>query len=259
MSILVADPAREYLTLQRTSKLSPELFRDKTSQGRTRLRLKSKPISIPIGIHASSNGRLIVHMPGSMETVDGYCNKYRTLADFIQANDLAAVVRMDNEERDYHSYEHTLIDDLRFVVEYSLRNSAKICGADNPELWLMGFSGGTEAIGTIAHEFPASKILLMGPGIASEVFYNLKRGLESFRGELYLVQGQNDRNRFVGQLFYDWATNVTKKEMKIIPDCDHHFRHEANDKIYSRAPFWAFAGDNTFPDPTRGIRLVQKT
>lgn len=245
---------RENLVLKRRAKLSEEVIQE----GGTRLKLKSSPIEIQLGINYSSNGRIVIHYPGFMETVDGYCNKYKNLASFLQEKELGAVIRMDNFERDYHSYEDTLNDDLRSVIEYALKNSRDICGKDNPELYLMGFSAGTQAIGAVSHKYPVKKILLMGPGLALDYFHELKEGLEKFSGEVYIVQGQNDKHLGEGRAFYNWATGARKKDMKVIPDCDHRFSHEINDMIYSKAPFWAFCHDTSFPNPEGGIRLVQK-
>jgi len=247
----------EDLVLKRFAELGQKLKEDSSFMGRTRLRLKSQPIQLPIGINPSTNGRILVHMPGCEETADGYGMKYRTLATFLQEKELCAVVRMDNQERDYHPYEQTLHDDLRFVIDYALKNSERISGSTKPELYLMGFSGGAEAVGVVAHEFPVSKILLMGPGLVSEVFFPLKEGLGKFLGEVYIAQGEQDHVRS-GRFFYNMATHAKKRELAIVPNCDHQFRHEVNDRVYSKAPFWAIAGDTSFPSPEGGIRLVQK-
>ena len=41
----------------------------------------------------------------------------------------------------------------------------------------------------------------------------------------------------------------------MIPNCNHQFFGEANGKIMSKAPLWAFAGDTTFPSPEGGKKL----
>jgi hypothetical protein len=76
------------------------------------------------------------------------------------------------------------------------------------------------------------------------------------------VQGKDAKVKRA-QVFYDNSKNPDK-HLVIVPDCDDYFRHEKNDKIYSKAPFWAFGGTELlgeceeFPSPEGGIRLVQK-
>jgi len=84
--------------------------------------------------------------------------------------------------------------------------------------------------------------------------------MANFKGELFIVQGEQDSVMMGngGRVYCNMATSAKSKNLVMIPDCDHLFKHAANDRIYSRAPFWAFGGDSTFPDHTQGIRLVQK-
>lgn len=219
---------------------------------------KMEPIKLDLGVHPSDCGRILIHHPGCFETAEGYAQKYVTLADLIKNKGIAAVLRMDNDERKYHDYAETIYDDLRAVIEHAIRNSRRICGSDNPMIYLMGFSGGTSSIGAVAHEYPqVKKILLMGPGFAIDDETPVRKGLSRFCGEVYIVQGELD-NVNEGKTFYDMATAASRKELVIVPNCDHYFRHEVNDRIYSKAPLWAFAGDKTFPSPEGGIRLVRK-
>ena len=127
---------------------------------------------------------------------------------------------------------------------------------------LMGFSAGASAIAGAAHHFPeVTKVLLYAPSgdMGQEA---VRQGLRDFHGEVYIVIGAQDEVVGVeaGQLFYDLATGASHKELFTIPDCGHQFRGEANGRIMSQAPFYAFAADATdrspqFPDPTGGIRL----
>ncbi|MFA6462134.1 MAG: hypothetical protein WCV90_07780 [Candidatus Woesearchaeota archaeon] len=217
---------------------------------------KTQPIPLDIAITPVHNGKMIVHIPGFLETVNGYGNKYQTLANLLQQKSFAAMVRMDNRERDYHPLEETLFDDLRFVINYALAHAKEICGTDNPELYLMSFSGGANALGVLAPEYPqVKKMLMMGPAI--ECHSPIQERFSHYKGELYIVQGENDwvLNGEGGRIFHRLASRATRRELVIIPDCEHFFKHK--DEVYSKAPFWAFGGDTTFPDPEGGIKLVQ--
>jgi hypothetical protein len=38
-------------------------------------------------------------------------------------------------------------------------------------------------------------------------------------------------------------------QVKQVPDCDHRFSGEINSKLVTKAYYWAFCGDDSFPDP----------
>jgi hypothetical protein len=99
-------------------------------------------------------------------------------------------------------------------------------------------------------------MLMMGPAI--ECDSPIQERFSQYTGELYIVQGEDDDvlDGQGGKTFMSLASRATRKELVIIPDCDHCFKHK--DEIYSKAPFWAFAGDTTFPNPEGGIKLVSK-
>lgn len=53
------------------------------------------------------------------------------------------------------------------------------------------------------------------------------------------------------------ASDARKKALVVIPDCDHQFQGLVNGKIMSKAPFWAFADDESFPSPEGGTILYE--
>ena len=87
----------------------------------------------------------------------------------------------------------------------------------------------------------------------------MKKGLAKFRGDVYIAVG--DREEVVGpeagKTFYDLATAARVRKLVIVPNCNHQFFGEANGKIMSKAPLWAFAGDTTFPSPEGGKVLYR--
>jgi len=40
-----------------------------------------------------------------------------------------------------------------------------------------------------------------------------------------------------------------------VPNCDHSFSGETNDRMFSQAYLWAFAGDESFLSPEGGVLL----
>ena len=39
-------------------------------------------------------------------------------------------------------------------------------------------------------------------------------------------------------------------QVKQVPNCDHRFSGETNSKLVTKAFYWAFWSDESFPDPT---------
>lgn len=211
--------------------------------------------SLPIKIHSNNSGHIIINYPGAEGDIDGYNRKYETLAIHIQYTGLAAIVRSGNPFVPIHGWTMN----LRELINYCLENPKKICGADKPEMWLMGFSAGAGAIGLIAWEYPEiTKILLAAPanGVGEE---KLLAGLNKFAGEAYIIVGDHDEVVSIDdcQQMFDALSNAKHREFIVIPNCDHQFRGEENGRILSQAPFYAFDTGKkpNFPDPKAGIKL----
>jgi len=150
-----------------------------------------------------------------------------------------------------------MINNLRKMIEYSLTNSKKIANCKNPKLYLMGFSAGASTIAAVSAEYSeVEKILLMAPS-GDAGLDNCRKNLAKFSGEVYIAIGDKDDvvGTEAGKIFYDLVKAASKKELVIIPNCDHQFRGEINGKIMSVAPLWAFAQNKTFPSPDDGIVL----
>jgi hypothetical protein len=221
---------------------------------------KEVPIRFDIAVHPSESGNIVINYPGKEESIDGYCGKYRNLADFVQEKGVGAVVRSGNHLWKWLSYVQSVQDDLRLIIDYAVSHSHEICGSENPSVFLMGFSGGSFATAAVAHEFPqVEKILLTGPAYGNQRDI-VEAGLASYTGEVYILLGDNDHVLCgrAGRDFYDMAAAASRKELVVVRNCDHYFRHEVNDKIFSKAPLWAFAGETAFPSPEGGVRLVRK-
>ncbi len=212
--------------------------------------------SLDIAIHPYNNGKILINYPGAGGDIDGYNEKYIKLSNYIVEKGLAAVVRSGNQ------YAFGWDMNLRHVLAYCLSHSKEICGTNNPEIFLMGFSAGAGAIGMIAWEYPeVTKILLMAPaiGVGED---EVKQCLSKFKGQVYIVIGDKDEvvGPDAGKLFLDLSSSASYRELFIIPNCDHQFKGETNGRIMSEAPFYAFSQESKplFPDPSGGIVLYQK-
>lgn len=216
---------------------------------------KEFPARLDLAIHPNLSRRVIINVPGANGDIDGFEEKYKNLAHHIQSSDLGAVVRTDN------NFIAGYLPDarLRAALQYTREHAWEICGEAKPEVMLMGFSAGASAIAAIAHEYPeVTKILLQAPsGDMPEKM--IKDGLKKFKGDVVIVQGEKDEvvGPKAGKIFHDLATGASHKELIMVPDCDHQFRGEANGRIMSEAPFYAFTKGvkPKFPDPQGGIKL----
>lgn len=212
-------------------------------------------VNVELVTHPNTSGRIIVNVPGALGDIDGYAEKFKKLAHYIQSAELASVVRTGND------FLAGFLPDLslRTALEYAKTHAWEICGKYDPEILLMGFSAGASAIAADAHEYPqVTSILLYAPSgdMPDQMIQN---GLQEFNGNVCIVIGENDDvvGPQAGKTFYDLATGAQHRELIYVPSCDHQFRGEANGRIMSEAPFYAFAMDDRpkFPDPTGGIKL----
>jgi dienelactone hydrolase len=182
------------------------------------------------------------------------------MARFMQEKEVGTIIRMGNLISGTLPWPKTSIDNLRFVMDYCKRNSELLSGRADPRMYMMGYSSGAGIVAIVASEFSnVEKILLIAPG-GDCGLKRTKEGLEKYRGEVYIAIGKNDHTvgTKAGDIFYRWATQARKKELVKIPQCSHDFEGETNSRILSKAPLWAFAGDETFPSPEGGRVMYDK-
>lgn len=238
--------------VSRRARPDNESAREKTEGG------EETTISFEINIHdCPESNVIIVNYPGYQGDIDGYQGKYRTLADLIRRKGLGAVIRMNNQRRYGFLYEKSVVADLKAAIEYALANAKTICSTSEPNLYLMGFSAGAGAIAIAAADYPQiKKVLLLAPSVDAGKSA-IEEAFGKFRGEVYIAIGEDDEcvGREAGDYFLDVATGARKKKLVVIPNCDHQFQGQINGKIMSKAPFWAFAGDETFPSAEGGMEL----
>lgn len=215
------------------------------------------PLEIELAIHPLSNGVIVLNYPGIDGDIDGYNNKYGKLADFVQEKRVGTVVRMGNKFFSGLPHPEGMIDNFVHVLFYCLLNAKELSGTAKPKLYLMGFSAGASTVAAVAGDFSqVEKVLLIAPS-GDVGLSECKRSLEKFRGDVYVTVGESDEvvGPEAGQIFYDLAKVARTRELVVIPNCDHQFKGERNGEIMSKAPLWAFAGDQTFPSPEGGKKL----
>ena len=102
----------------------------------------TKKFDLELVIHPLNNGKIIVNYPGADGSIDGYNEKYKTLAEYIVSQGLASVVRLPNPYNFGFDWDMS----LRHALAYVHENSKNICGSDSPDIYLIGFSTGAGVI-----------------------------------------------------------------------------------------------------------------
>ena len=228
----------------------------RTFEGLYRFKISGIELTIPVqlAIHPNLSKRIIINVPGRRGDIDGFADKYKALAHYIQSEKLAAVVRTGN---DFEGYPGDI--NLNSALAYTREHAWEICGETEPEIMLMGFSAGAAAIAARAHEHPEVTKILLGAPATGLPGADVAKGMKKFKGEVYIMIGETDDNVGTesGQILYNWAKSASHKELFILPNCDHQFKGEINGRIISQAPFYAFAKEKKpyFPNPSGGIKL----
>jgi len=214
----------------------------------------SMDFELDVAIHPFNNGKIIINYPGADGTIDGYNNKYIKIADYLIEQKIGAVVRIPNISSLGFGWDIN----LRETLDHVLENAKEICGNNKPEIYLMGCSAGAGAIAMIAWEYPeVKKILLMEPAI---IFSgeNGVEGIKEYKGEVTIVVGDSSTalGLDIGNRFFEYFVNAKHKEIFEIKNCDHQFQGDANGRILSQSPIYAFGGRKIkFPDKKGGIKL----
>lgn len=203
--------------------------------------------------------QIIINYPGRNGDIDGYNDKYATVAHHAATSGLGAFVQMPNINKNDSEYPEALIANLHAVVAWVKRNTPICCGASYKNLCLAGFSAGGSAVAAVAHAVDAQKILLMAPS------FNVPAGivngsLRAYTGELYVAVGSDDTvvGAGVADVYYDMASHSRRRYSCTIPDCDHQFRGRKNGQIMAKAYLWAFGNHETdFPKPDGGLVLYE--
>jgi pimeloyl-ACP methyl ester carboxylesterase len=208
--------------------------------------------TLDLAIHANESGKLIVIFPGygasldaeDPELDDHHPFRYREIACDLQTAGIGAVVRAGNRQAPYFRYEEQIVNDLRAVMDHALKQAVAICGGRHPPLYLMGYSAGASAVAVLADEVGAARVLLLAPsGDAGPD--RIAPGFGNYRGEVYIVVCERDEvvTSDAGPLFDEMSPRAAKKRVVIVPGGDHFFSGEAQDRIFRKAPFWAFSDE----------------
>jgi pimeloyl-ACP methyl ester carboxylesterase len=145
--------------------------------------------SLDIAIHPANSDIIFLTIPGVDGSIDGYENKYVTIADNIQDKYGAAIVRMSNPYISSFFWESNIRQVLQFIED----NAKEITGKVDFELRIMAHSAGAAILAQIAWEYPLiSRILLVNPAMKLNPD-KIKRGLaELNNNKLAILVGSKD-------------------------------------------------------------------
>ena len=225
---------------------------------------------VPISAYPTDSHTIIVNSPGSGELKDGRRDRWMTLARHLQERGLGTMVTYNAPRPDgqvqlpWEPYSHQgvswnqlLVESLAHVVEYSLEHSTELCGTASPTVYLSGFSSGGSAVGAVAFRYREIKriLLLSTYDSVGDWFYE---GIMQFTGDIYLAHGSKDPMAgFLAYVMRIGPMAAHSLHIRQVPECDHRFSGATNSKVLSKAFYWAFHGDDSFPSPEGGLQLYE--
>jgi len=188
-----------------------------------------------------TNGKVVLICPGKDGSMDGYGGKYKSLAENIIKQKLAAVVRISNPNTDNQDREVN----LRSAIEYIRKNSLKITGYEKFELSIIGVSAGARSAALLASNIKELKNLLLIEPAAPFDSEQMIKSLRSYGGKIGIVVGQggDSLGMEVGNIYKKMARDESQVDLTEIKNSDHHFSdpkatEELNEWIMTRLTNW---------------------
>ena len=225
---------------------------------------------VPITAYPTNSGIIIVNSPGSGELKDGRYDRWATLGKHLQEGQVATMVTYNAPRPDWQvqlpweAYSHKgaswnglLVDSLAHVVDFALERSTELCGTASPTVYLSGFSSGGSAVGAVAFRYREIKriLLLSTYDSVGDAFYD---GIVQFTGDIFLAYGSEDPMAgFMAYILQAGPMEANSLRIRQVPDCNHRFSGATNSKILSKAFYWAFQDDESFPSPEGGLQLYE--
>jgi hypothetical protein len=190
-------------------------------------------------IHPAKSKIILLLVPGVDGTVDGYGNKYITIAESIRKKYGVAVVRMANPFITSFHWD----SNLRHVLEFIEANKQDICDNDSYELRIQGHSAGASVLAMIAHEFPVIHRLLL-INIAMQLQpEDIVEGLGKFKGKTTVLIGDSDPSIEEVHNIQFFNDRVIMN-IEVARNTDHYFSGDSFKLFLEAADTYLF-GENT--------------
>jgi alpha/beta superfamily hydrolase len=211
---------------------------------------------VQFAAHPATCARLVIIYPGLNATQDGESRqfsqahpfRYRRLGDRLQAEGVAAVLRLANPPSGYYGDGQVAVDRLARAIDYALAQARALCGHRRPELCLMGFSAGAGAVAALAGDYQPKRLLLVAP--SGDVGpRRIIAGLKEYAGRLVILVGEQDEvvGRDAACLFDDISPAASPKEVHFVAGCDHFFTTPEHDRLLEETSMRVFAGSEKPP------------
>jgi alpha/beta superfamily hydrolase len=230
----------------------PERDCSRTADGAQRRTLPR----VQFAAHPATCGLLIIIYPGLNATMDGESRhftqahpyRYRHVAKRLQAEGVAAVLRVANPPCGYYGDGQVAVDRLARAIDYALAHAQALCGQRCPELCLLGFSAGAGAVAALAGAYQPKRMLLIAPSgdVGSR---RIIAGLKDYAGQLVLLVGEQDEvvGRDAACLFEEISPAARPKDVLFVPGCDHFFTRPDHHQLLEETIRRVFAGSNYAP------------
>jgi alpha/beta superfamily hydrolase len=245
---VAAQPVRRLLRLERYRTMTlPDRDCSRSANGALHRTLPN----VHLAAHPATCARLVIIYPGLNATVDGESRqftqahpfRYRRLAERLQAEGVAAVLRVANPPCGYYGDGQVAVDRLARAVDYALAHARAMCGHARPELCLLGFSAGAGAVAALAGTYQPKRLLLVAP--SGDVGpRRIVAGLRDYADQLVLLVGEQDEvvGRDAACLFDEISPAACPKEVYFVPGCDHFFTRPDHDQLLEETALRVFSG-----------------
>lgn len=213
-----------------------------------------------LAVHHVKSKRIIGIYPAAKEELGGSHIPYLKIAESLQKQKAAAVVRCNGLYDPAVSFNGFNDRFVRLFLDYILKNAESICEDSNPEICLMGYSSGGSAVASVAADYAAvKKLLLIAPSYDADKTV-LKNSMNRFQGDLRIVTGDCDDVVLPSQAawFYFQAEKARSRKFVELVSCDHEFHGPYHKASLLKAPFWAFDGSGDFPAETIPLNLYRE-
>lgn len=190
---------------------------------------------LDVRVHTAKSNIIVLLIPGVDGSVDGYKNKYHTIAESIQKKHGAAVVRMENPFITSFHWE----SNVRHILEFIESNKQEICISDSYEIRIMAHSAGASVIASIAHEHQqTTRLLLVNPAMSLNSTA-ITEGLDKFGGSATILIGSKDTN------YSEILKLESRNKLKIITveNADHNFSGDSFQAFLDAANKYLFGGE----------------
>jgi hypothetical protein len=226
------------------------------------------PYEVPFIAFPTTSGKLLIQAPGAGEAKEGAWNRYVRLGAYLQDRNVASLVSFNppwpdaqgkypDEPYSYReaSWNRIFVEGMMHLVEHCLAKAEPLCGTQEPEVSLAGFSAGGSVAVAVAPLFGRVRKILLLSAYDSVGWFFL-HGVRRYTGEMYVAYAEGDMPAAaMAMTIPSLARRASAVHARGVPHCDHGFSGETNGKVFGKAYLWAFAGEAGFPSPEGGVRL----